>query len=106
MNLLPSLVCKLVYAHDAWVVGSGANPISDVKELRDWDVVVPFSKWQEAAMLIPKNSRPNTFGGWKCRDSGCDADVWPDDIGMVLSNRPSEWAWSHKTGIRLQVHRT
>lgn len=61
MTTIPKLVLDLVYAHSAWIVGSAANP--DNKEPRDYDIIVPFSEWNKACMLIPMDAKVNHFGG-------------------------------------------
>lgn len=101
---LPALVCKLTHAHEAWIVGSAADPKTDHTLPRDYDVLVPFSHWQEAAMLIPPDAKPNTFGGWKCKSEGQEVDVWPGDLGWLLTNSAAKWAWHLRTGCRVCVN--
>jgi hypothetical protein len=98
----PKLVCALAYGHDAWVVGSGAK--EDNADPRDWDVLVPFSEWFAAAMLIPKDAVPNAFGGWKCMSDGKEIDVWPGDLGYLLSLSPMSVAWHPKSGTRVVAY--
>ena len=104
MHVLPSLVCKLTHAHEAWVVGSAAKPDADHATVRDYDVLVPLTHWQNAAMLIPEDAKPNTFGGWKCVSEGREVDVWPGDLAWLMTNRAASWAWHPRTGVRLSVH--
>ena len=61
MRALPRLVTRLCMIHDAWVVGSAAQP--GAGEVRDYDVLVPWPRWNEAALLVPRDARPNAFGG-------------------------------------------
>lgn len=82
-NQLPDIVSKLCYGHDAWIVG-GAVYQDDPK---DWDVVVPYSEWNEAAMLIPPNATANSFGGFEFKMNGILFDVWPDEIGKLMTNK-------------------
>lgn len=93
---LPEAVCKLCYAHGAWIVGGAA--VSDAP--KDYDVAVPFGEWQRAAMLIPRDARPNPFGGWKFVSEGVEVDVWPCDLGELLTNRMVTALWHPKTGAR------
>ena len=72
---LPSLVAMLTTSHDAWIVGSAADP--DVENPKDFDVQVPYSEWGKACMLIPKDAKVNCLGGFKCKSDGVDVDVWP-----------------------------
>lgn len=94
----PATVAKLVTYCDAWIVGSGAKPIPDVP--RDWDVAVPFFEWNRAAAMIPADAKPNSFGGWKFEEGGCVVDVWPDDIGKIMTNAMTTHVWHPKSGVR------
>ena len=40
MHTLPTLVCKLTLVHEAWIVGSAADPAADFTKIRDFDVLV------------------------------------------------------------------
>lgn len=101
-HVMPSLVCKLAYAHEAWVVGSAASPDADHANVRDYDVIVPFEHWRAAAMLIPPDAKPNTFGGWKCISEGREVDVWPGDLSWLMTNKAAKWAYHPRTNTRLQ----
>lgn len=101
MHTLPRMVTKLTAIHDAWIVGSAAAP--DVEKPRDYDIVVPFHKWNEVAQLIPIDAKPNTFGGWKFKDEGdTEVDVWPDDLGRVMTAGMAQYAWQPRYRIRLK----
>ncbi len=104
-SVLPAAVAKLVTVYDAWIVGSAADPHCDHTTVRDYDVVVSWARWQEAAMLIPSAAVPNTFGGWKFLSSGREVDVWPGDLAWLMTAHKSRWAWHPRTGTRLQVVR-
>ncbi|MDP1712680.1 MAG: hypothetical protein Q8K86_09520 [Candidatus Nanopelagicaceae bacterium] len=67
---------------------------------RDYDVVVPFYEWGKAAVLIPKNAKPNTFGGWKCVSEGKVVDVWPGDLGWLMQNAVLKNVWHPRSGVR------
>jgi len=41
MPSLPALVCKLSHGHEAWIVGSAADPEGAPAQVRDYDVLVP-----------------------------------------------------------------
>lgn len=96
---LPEAVCKFCYAHNAWLVGGAAR---QGETPRDYDVVVPFAHWQAAAMLIPRDARPNPFGGWKFTSEGCEIDVWPADIGQLMTNAMVVDLYHPQTGARFQ----
>jgi hypothetical protein len=81
MREYPPIVTKLVNFHDGWIVGSAAYRASP----RDIDVLIPFSQWNKASLLIPPDAKPNTFGGWKFMDEGLEIDVWPGELSELLS---------------------
>ncbi|HEY9664857.1 MAG TPA: hypothetical protein V6C65_40980 [Allocoleopsis sp.] len=97
-RVLPELVNKLCYAHNAWLVGGAATQESP----KDYDVAVPFAAWSAAAMLIPRNAKPNSFGGWKCESEGAAIDVWPCDLGVLLTNAAVVHLWHPQTGARFE----
>lgn len=100
-HIIPSLVCKLAYGHDAWVVGSAAQPNINYSKVRDYDVMIPYEHWRTAAMLIPRDAAPNTFGGWKCQSDGVEVDVWPGDLSWLMVNHAARWAWHPRSDTRL-----
>ena len=87
MKLLPPLVYQMC-VHGAYIVGSYAKKLTgeDI-DTSDFDVLVPPSKWQTIAMLIPSNAKPNRFGGWrfKTHPDNTEVDVWPDYLENYLS---------------------
>lgn len=102
MRVFPALVSKLCEFHDAWIVGSAAAPDTIIGAVRDFDLLVPYSSWPQAALLIPESARPNTFGGWKCSSEGKTVDVWPGDLGRLFIHKATQFAWHPKTGVRLR----
>jgi hypothetical protein len=96
---LPPLVALLTNFHEAWIVGSAADP--GVKKPRDYDVVVPFRNWRAAAGLIPKDAWVNSFGGWKSVSAGVEVDVWPGDLDVLLQHPKTSYIWQPHTGTRL-----
>jgi hypothetical protein len=105
MKILPGIVTKFVMLHDAWIVGSAAKPGTDFTKCRDIDVLVPYAQWPKAALLIPPDAKPNTFGGWKFTTSpvagiNIEVDVWPDDIGTLMTVNMSAVVWHPRTNIR------
>jgi hypothetical protein len=87
------------------MVGASADPNCNLVKARDFDVLVPFSYWQQAAMLIPPTAVPNTFGGWKCQSEGREVDVWPGELAWLLTNHAARWAWHPRTGVRRIIDR-
>lgn len=83
MIKLTPFVCKVCTYYDAWVVGGAALP--GAKEIRDIDIVIPFEHWNQAVLLVPKDAVMNTFGGYKFLEGGIEIDVWPDNIGKLLT---------------------
>lgn len=92
----PKLVLDLSFVADAWIVGSAADPDND--EPSDYDLLVPYSQWQNACMFIPKNATPNHFGGWKCESEGEIVDVWPGELSFILAHGHTDCALNLKSG--------
>lgn len=107
---LPSLVRILCANHDAWIMGGAATVLLEsnggrdrekLDSVRDWDVHVPFHSWQAASHLIPKVAFPNRFGGWKITEQDTVIDIWPGDLGQIVSGfqeavhciHPSSGTW-------------
>jgi len=83
-KFLPTLVRQLGLYCDAWLVGGSV----DDDNPKDYDVVVPYSQWNKACMLLPKEVKFNTFGGIKCVSDGFSIDVWIDDLtSLCTSNK-------------------
>jgi hypothetical protein len=99
---LPRIVIKLTHLHEAWVVGSAADPSKNPAECRDIDVLVPFAHWPAVALHIPGDAKPTMFGGWKFTSDGREIDIWPGDLAWLMTNAKAQWAWQPKHGIRLQ----
>ena len=99
-SYLPSLVSALVTNYEAWIVGSAADP--QVTNPRDYDVVVPFSSWNKAVHLIPKDAKLNSFGGLKVTQPDCETDVWAGELSFVMCNNKAKWAWQPHLNVRMQ----
>lgn len=95
--MIPSIVKQFSTNFGGWVIGSGCqeNP-------KDWDVLIPFSEWNRAAHLIPKDAKPNTFGGWKFTVDGVDIDVWPGELSFICNQAKFTEAWCPATGRRIK----
>lgn len=100
MKIIPKLVLDLTEACEAWIVGSAADPTN--KNPRDWDVCVPFSQWDRAALFIPPDAKPNSFGGWKCVSEGKEVDVWPGELGRLMASYVTKWVYHPKTNTRFK----
>jgi len=110
MTTLPRIVALLTEKYDAWIVGMAAHPKANHALLNDWDVIVPYDKWNIAAGLLvalvgEENCCPNTFGGWKLNYENISIDVWPDIVQNILTHPRCYWAWQPRIGIRLKAYR-
>ncbi len=101
----PNLVRKLVMNCNGWLVGSAAKENVDISNLKDWDVVIPFSYWKFAASLIPNDAVPNSFGGWKCNECEISIDIWPADLSDILTSSQTLNAYHPLTNTRLNITR-
>lgn len=97
MKTFPALVKKLCYTCDAWIIGSAI----DSDNPRDYDVVVPFTHWKQAAALIPVGSTANSFGGFKCICSEKEIDVWPAELGDLFTYHLITKMWHPRSGTLL-----
>lgn len=96
MNIkeLPQIPTFLAREFEAWIVGTAADPNSQLSNIKDIDVVVPFSQWARASKIISlKEPSCNKYGGWKIIDEGIVVDIWPDDITHVLTSGLVNWIW-------------
>jgi hypothetical protein len=96
----PELVTKLTTMCSAWIVGSAADELN--KEPRDYDIYIPMKYWMEASMLIPKDSKINRMGGFKCVSDGVEVDVWTGDMNDFVASNYFKYAFHPKTGIRIK----
>lgn len=82
-----------------WIVGSAADPFNH--KPRDWDLMVPFHRWNEVAPMIPKDAIPNTFGGWKFTVDDVEIDIWPEDLSDWLTKLGLvKWVYHPLSGAR------
>lgn len=100
--LLPPIIAKLATNFEAWIVGSAASPFTDINCVRDWDVIIPFNLWHKACVLIPKDARPNSFGGWKFTVDGIEIDLWPGDLSAFMTFHKFKYAWHPHTDTRVE----
>lgn len=87
MTLLPRTVYQMC-VHGGLIVGSQAKKMAgdevDV-DGSDWDLLIPYHRWQTIALLIPEDAHPNKFGGWRFNlDKGEEVDIWPGDVATYL----------------------
>lgn len=94
---LPATVYKMVNTIDGWIVGGAATETNP----KDVDVMIPLARWPEAALLIPPDARPNTFGGWKWEEGGVSIDCWPDTLDRLAAMGAFKAALHPKSGTRL-----
>jgi len=100
INELPVSIKYMVQHHNAWIVGSAANPKENILKVKDIDVIIPFSEWHKVTGLIPKNARKNDYGGWKYVEEGQTVDVWPDDLNHFMNSAVPEYLWQPRYKIR------
>lgn len=103
----PEIVVALCWNHSAWVVGSAAQYMAGrvLKRPRDLDILVPFSEWDRASVLIPRGTPSNTFGGFKLSAKYPDGedvhvDIWPGDLTTLLARASMEVEAFHPMSSR------
>ena len=84
-KIVPTTVAILCRS-GAYIVGGYANYlIGKRKEFKDYDLIVPPDKWYIVSLLIPKDAKINSYGGWKFIDKeGNNIDIWPSSIEQYL----------------------
>ena len=101
-RLLPRDVYRMCVA-GALLVGSRALVMAGAEGSRridphDYDLLVPYDKWQSVTPFIPSSAKVNKFGGWRFNvpttdaagDGVAEVDVWPGSIGQYLSECKSK----------------
>lgn len=85
-ELLPRIVYQMC-VHGALIVGSYAKKLmGEVEASGDYDLIVPYDKWQTVSLLIPKDAKLNNFGGLRFEDKhGNEIDVWQGSLHNYLN---------------------
>ena len=96
----------LLAEYDSWVIGSAAAPDCDYATVRDFDIIIPWEKWDTAVNVILRFAtqvKANSFGGWKVYIDEDELDIWPGTLQTILA-RPqfSNYAWHPKSDTRIQ----
>lgn len=105
MNTKSTMLPRVVYqmsVNGALIVGSYAKFLCGEKDIEpnDFDLIVPIEKWQIIALLIPKNAKPNKFGGWRFMvkeyngDEMVEVDVWPGSLYDYLATCKTKYGGS------------
>ncbi len=103
MNI-PDIVLMLCDTCNAWVVGGAAAP--NAKAIKDWDVIVPPRFWEEAKMVIPLDSKLNSFRGHKfTTEEGVNIDLWMSYPDKYLLNTYEKFLWNPAKAIRISIDR-
>ena len=97
--MLPRIVYRMCVG-GALIVGSRALVLSGAlsekdANPKDYDLLVPYEKWQHVSTLIPENATLNKFGGWRFETLNHDGelvevDVWPSTIVTYLQECKSK----------------
>lgn len=89
---LPPIVRAFAFVGDSggWIVGGAANYLLGLTDdtPRDYDILVPMITWEEATRFIPRDTKANSFGGWRIETAEASIDVWPGELGSFLSQVP------------------
>lgn len=97
----PDLVTKLLNTCEGWLIGSSANP--DYDNPRDYDVFIPIKYWSMACCLIPKDTKINTLGGFKCISDNIEVDVFTGNCeDFINKNKWFTYMYNPTTGILIK----
>lgn len=72
------------------------NSLEDISEYgdRDIDIVIDPAEWHKVAPYIPKDAKPNTYGGWKFEIESSAFDMWPESIAHILTSGRVEYMYN------------
>lgn len=103
MRTLPSIILKICYNCDAWIVGGAAKPKIKPEEIRDYDIAVPFINWHNCLAIIPDTKEFNSFNCIKFLDkeSGKYVDVWPSDLSWLFQRKELKYAYHPLSNTRI-----
>ncbi len=104
INELPHSVKYMVQHYDAWIVGSAAQPSSNILQVNDVDVIISFSQWNKVTGLIPLDAKKNKYGGWKYSEEGIEIDVWPDELNNFMNSAIPQYLWQPRYNIRYKKY--
>ena len=111
---LPTIVKTILLMSEGYLVGGALRDIhSGEVEPKDYDIIVPFDRWEFLVNSLKHTNKTftlNTFGGFKYvlpltvrgLDTHICVDVWPAEIGTFLqSHGRSEFLYSLKHNLLL-----
>lgn len=93
----PDLVTKLTTICNAWIIGSAVTENNP----KDYDIFIPFKYWKECCAIIPKDSKINTLGGFKCINDNKEIDIWTGDFETLISSSYFKNAYHPQSGITI-----
>lgn len=87
---IPYLVTHLLMDHNGALVGGSVRDLIENGVPKDYDVIVPPSKWREVSRaLLAHNATLNPLGGIKVARKGkLSIDVWPTSLQDYIRNLP------------------
>ena len=97
---LPRSVKYMAQNYNVWIAGSAADLSSDITKIKDVDVIIPFEIWNKITGLIPKDSKMNSYGGWRYVENNVTIDIWPDNLNNFLSSSLPKCIWQPRYNIR------
>lgn len=110
---LPSVVKTILIMSEGWLVGGALRDIdTGLKQPKDYDIIVPFDKWQSVVNSLKHTEHVpvlNSFGGFKYTFPGgaystteITVDLWPQDLhSYIQSNGRAEYMFNLKLSALL-----
>ena len=100
-QMIPRTVYQMT-VNGALIVGSFAKYLCGEEEIEpnDFDLLVPYEKWEVVSLLIPDTAKLNKFGGWRFEvqaygsDEMVEVDVWPGSLMDYLSKCKTKYGGS------------
>lgn len=101
---LPETIKNILIVSDGWLAGSSVENIINGNPIVDYDIAVPYDKWQDTIVML--KTEPfilNTFGGFKFNLDGLEIDIWPQDTdGFLKRAKPLTYMYNLKNQILIK----
>ena len=110
MKHLPNEISVLTQRFGGLIVGSAAHPKVYIQTCRDFDIVFPYDRWENAAAYLADIDKvkiePNRFGGWKVLTKELvEMDCWPGNIHEMMERGVFQYFWSPHYNLRYKLEK-
>lgn len=101
LSEIPVFARVLTNDYDGYIVGGSALYLTGKSndKPRDWDIIIEPSVWPKLLRNIPKETKLNSFGGFKLDN----VDFWPEDVGSFFRNVNKNRDSAHAIHVKSQT---